>query len=377
MAARIPTLDLVKNYSEVKDEMLEAIRSVLESQSFIMGPEVRLFEEECESYLEGVSAVGCASGTDALLLALMALDVGEGDEVITTPYSFFATASSIVRLGAVPVFVDVDPKTYNIDLEKAVSAITPRTKAFIPVHLFGQMAPLEECIVEFERRGATIVEDAAQAFGATRIADGRIMRAGAMGRIGCFSFFPTKNLGAYGDGGMIVTTDEKIAGRLRRLRVHGADSTYFHDEVGLNSRLDTLQAAVLRVKLRHLEEWNEQRRVVAGRYYALFAENGLMGEVTIPFELQGNRHIYHQYVVRVKNRDELQKHLDREGITSRVYYPLPLHLQRCFSFLGKKPGDFPESELLSRETLALPVFPELAMEDQARVVGAIKEFYMK
>ncbi len=303
MAARIPTLDLVKNYSEVKDEMLEAIRSVLESQSFIMGPEVRLFEEECESYLEGVSAVGCASGTDALLLALMALDVGEGDEVITTPYSFFATASSIVRLGAVPVFVDVDPKTYNIDLEKAVSAITPRTKAFIPVHLFGQMAPLEECIAEFERRGATIVEDAAQAFGATRIADGRIMRAGAMGRIGCFSFFPTKNLGAYGDGGMIVTTDEKIAGRLRRLRVHGADSTYFHDEVGLNSRLDTLQAAVLRVKLRHLEEWNEQRRVVAGRYYALFAENGLMGEVTIPFELQGNRHIYHQYVVRVKNRE--------------------------------------------------------------------------
>ncbi|MDI9370321.1 MAG: DegT/DnrJ/EryC1/StrS family aminotransferase [Synergistota bacterium] len=377
MTDRIPTLDLVRNYRTIKEEILEALDSVLESQQFILGREVGLFEEECESYLGDVSAIACASGTDALVLALMALNVGPGDEVLTTPYSFFATASSIVRLGAVPVFVDVDPDTFNIDVDKALDAITPRTKAFMPVHLFGQMTPLEKCMDEFESKGIAVVEDAAQAFGATRLAGGGLMRAGAVGRMGCFSFFPTKNLGGYGDGGMVVTRDDEAAKRLRKLRVHGASTMYFHDEVGLNSRLDTLQAAILRVKLRHLEEWNEERRAVADRYFALFAEDIPGERVVIPRELEGNRHIYHQYVIRAERRNELQKHLESEGIASRVYYPLSLHLQRCFEFLGYKKGDFPVSERLSEETLALPVFPGLTLEEQVRIVGAIGQFFRK
>jgi len=377
MAAKIPTLDLVRNYARVKDEMLEAIHGVLESQHFILGPDVALFEKECENYLGGVSAIGCASGTDALILALMALDIGEGDEVITTPYSFFATASCITRLGATPVFVDVDPATFNIDTEKVLEAVTSKTKAFLPVHIFGQMAPLEGCLDALDQRGVAVVEDAAQAFGAWRSLDGKILRAGTVGSIGCYSFFPTKNLGGYGDGGMIVSKDDRIAERLRKLRVHGAGATYFHDEVGLNSRLDSLQAAVLRVKLRHLEEWNEERRTVAGRYYALFAEKSLLDRVSPPVELDGNHHIFHQYVVRVPQRDDLQKFLDAEGIVSRVYYPLSLHLQKCFSFLGYKKGDFPVSERLSEETLALPVFPELSTEEQRRIVEAIGKFYGK
>ncbi|MFA7620597.1 MAG: DegT/DnrJ/EryC1/StrS family aminotransferase [Aminobacteriaceae bacterium] len=375
MKDKIPSLDLVRNYLTIKDEILEAVNSVLDSQSFILGPDVRLFEEECERYLGGVEAVSCASGTDALVLALMSLDIKPGDEVITTPYSFFATVSSIVRLGAKPVFVDVDPDTFNIDVEKALAAVTSRTKAFLPVHLFGQMMPLEECLEEFKRRGVTVIEDAAQAFGATRLAEGRLMRAGAVGEIGCFSFFPTKNLGGYGDGGMVVSTDKETAKRLRKLRVHGAENAYYHDEVGLNSRLDSLQAAVLRVKLRYLEEWNDERREIAGRYFALFSENGLTDIVTLPRELQRNRHIYHQYVIRTPERDELQKHLDARGITGRVYYPLSLHMQKCFQFLGLGIGDFPVSERLSEETLALPIFPGLRMEEQRRVVEAVKNFF--
>ena len=372
MKDKIPSLDLVRNYLTIKDEILGAVNSVLDSQSFILGPDVGLFEEECERYLGGVEAVACASGTDALLLALMSLDIKPGDEVITTPYSFFATVSSIVRLGAKPVFVDVDPDTFNIDVEKALEAITSRTKAFLPVHLFGQMTPLEECLEEFKRRGVAVIEDAAQAFGATRLAGGGLMRAGAVGEIGCFSFFPTKNLGGYGDGGMVVSTNKETAKRLRKLRVHGADSTYYHDEVGLNSRLDSLQAAVLRVKLRHLEEWNDERREIAGRYFALFSENDLTDIVTLPHELEGNRHIYHQYVIRTPERDELQKHLDDRGITGRVYYPLSLHMQKCFQFLGFGKGDFPVSERLSEDTLALPIFPGLRMEEQRRVVESVK-----
>ncbi len=377
MKTIIPTLDLTRNYVRIQAEIKEAIEEVLEGQHFILGPEVGQFEEECGQYLGGVSAVSCASGTDALLLALMALDIGEGDEVITTPYSFFATASCITRLGATPVFVDVDPKTYNIDCDKVLNAVTPRTKAFLPVHIFGQMAPLEGVADQLASRGIPIVEDAAQAFGSWRSIDGKPLRAGAVGTLGCFSFFPTKNLGGYGDGGLMVTPDRKLSDRLKTLRVHGAGKTYYHDEVGLNSRLDTLQAAILRVKLRHLEEWNEERRGVSGRYSALFAEYGLLDVITPPAELYGNYHIYHQYVVKAQRRDELQRFLDEEGIVSRIYYPVSLHLQKCFSFLGHKEGDFPVSEQLSRETLALPVFPELTMEEQRRIVSAAATFYGK
>lgn len=377
MGIQVPTLDLTRNYARIKDEILEAMTPVLESQHFIMGEAVKLFEEECSRYLDGVEAIGCASGSDALVLALMALDVGEGDEVITTPYSFFATASCITRLGATPVFVDVDPKTYNIDGEKVLDAVTPRTKAFLPVHLFGQMVPLESLTDELAARGVAIVEDAAQAFGSSRMAGGQLLRAGAVGSLGCFSFFPTKNLGGFGDGGMVSAKEKHYADRVRTLRVHGAGRTYYHDEVGLNSRLDTLQAAILRVKLRHLEEWNEERRLVAERYYMLFAERGLLEIVTPPKELEGNRHIYHQYVMRAPRRDELQAHLKSQGVTSRVYYPVSLHLQKCFAFLGGKEGDCPVSEMLSRETLALPIFPELTMEEQMYIADAVQEFYRK
>lgn len=377
MTAKIPTLDLTRNYGRIKDEIIEAVNNVFESQHFILGPDVSTFEKECESYLGGVSAISCASGTDALLLALMALDVKEGDEVITTPYSFFATVSCITRLRATPVFVDVDPATFNVDMEKAMEAVTPRTKVFLPVHIFGQMAPVEDVTSVLASNGISIVEDAAQAFGSWRNVAGKLLRAGTIGTMGCYSFFPTKNLGGYGDGGMNVTTDEKRADRLRKLRVHGAGTTYYHEEVGLNSRLDSLQAAILRVKLRHLEEWNEERRSVAGRYYNLFAEKGLLDTVIPPAELDGNYHIYHQYVVKVPRRDELQAFLDEEGIASRVYYPLSLHLQKCFAFLGYKEGDFPVSEQLSREALALPIFPELSMEEQQRVVDIIGKFFGK
>ena len=378
MKTIIPTLDLTRNYARIKGEIKEALEEVLEGQHFILGPEVGQFEEECAQYLGGgVSAISCASGTDALLLALMALDIGEGDEVITTPYSFFATASCITRLGAVPVFVDVDPKTYNVDCEKVLNAVTPRTKAFLPVHIFGQMVPLEGVADQLASRNIPIVEDAAQAFGSWRSIDGKPLRAGAVGALGCFSFFPTKNLGGYGDGGLMATPDQKLSDRLKKLRVHGAGKTYYHDEVGVNSRLDTLQAAILRVKLRHLEEWNEERRRVSGRYSALFAEYGLLDVITPPAELYGNYHIYHQYVVKAQRRDELQRFLDEEGIVSRIYYPVSLHLQRCFSFLGYKEGDFPVSEQLSRETLALPIFPELTMEEQRRIVSAAAKFYGK
>ena len=377
MKTKIPTLDLTRNYARIEDEIKKAIEEVLQSQHFILGPDVARFEEECAQYLGGGTAVSCASGTDALLLALMVLDIGDGDEVITTPYSFFATVSCITRLGARPVFVDVDPGTYNIDCEKVLNAVTSRTKAFMPVHIFGQMVPLEGVADQLASRGIPIVEDAAQAFGSWRSIDAKPLRAGSVGTLGCFSFFPTKNLGGYGDGGMISTPVVKLADRLKTLRVHGAGTTYFHDEVGLNSRLDSLQAAILRVKLRHLEEWNEERRRVSGRYAALFAEYGLLDMLTPPAELYGNYHIYHQYVVKAQRRDELQRFLDDEGIVSRIYYPVSLHLQKCFSFLGYREGDFPVSEQLSRETLALPIFPELTSEEQRRIVSAAAKFYGK
>ena len=374
-AQKIPMLDLKRNYARIRQEITDAVTEVLESQAFILGPEVSAFEDDCSAYLDGARAIGCASGTDALVLALMALDVGPGDEVITTPYSFFATVSCITRLGAVPVFADVDPVTYNIDLQQVLSRLTPKTKAVLPVHLFGQMAPMEEIADELERRGVAIVEDAAQAFGSWRKIRGDIVRAGTFGAVGCYSFFPTKNLGGYGDGGMLATNDDRLADRLRKLRVHGAGTTYFHDEVGLNSRLDSLQAAILRVRLRHLEEWNEERRVIADRYRLLFAERDLLDLVHPPVELDGNYHIYHQYAPRVQDRDALEAFLEAEGLGCRVYYPLSLHRQKCFAFLGYGAGDCPVSEQLSRETLALPIFPELTADEQIRIADAIARFY--
>lgn len=372
---KLPSLDLKRNYARIKDEIKEAVDSVLESQYFIMGPEVKAFENEVASYMETGNAIGCASGTDALILALMALDLEDGDEVITTPYSFFATASCITRVGAKPVFVDVDPQTYTIDPSQMMEKVSEKTKAVLPVHLFGQMVPLEDYMAELASRDIAVIEDAAQAFGSWRRVENRIIRAGSWGKAGCYSFFPTKNLGAFGDGGMIVSDDDAMAQRISRLRVHGAGTTYFHDEVGLNSRLDAIQAAVLRVKLRHLDEWTEERRLVADRYNTLFGEYGLLDVITPPVELDGNYHIFHQYVPKAEKRDELQAFLATKGITTRVYYPLSLHQQNCFEYLGYKQGDFPVSEELASSTIALPVFPELAAEEQEWVVSSIADFY--
>ena len=376
----VPILDLSRSFGDIKPEVFAAMERIFAAQSFILGQEVKTFEGHCDSYLgvpEG-SCVGCASGTDALLLALMSVDIKPGDEVITTPFTFFATSGTIARLGAVPVFADVDPSTYNIDIAQAMSKITPRTKAFLPVHIFGQMAPIEGVISELHERGIKIIEDTAQAFGSTRFADGGILRAGTVGDVGCYSFFPTKNLGGCGDGGMVVTCDKDRAERLRKLRVHGSGTTYYHDEVGINSRLDAIQAAILDIKLKHLEEWNEERRKIADYYRLLFKTHDVQEFITAPAELEGNYHIYHQYVVRVREkRDELMEYLNTEGFAVRVYYPLPLHLQPCFAYLGYKAGDFPVSEKLSHEVLALPVFPGLTQSEQEALVEKIAKFFGK
>ena len=373
---KIPSFDLTRNYNRVKEEVRVALDRVLETQHFILGPEVECLEKEIAAYLEVESAVGCASGTDALVLALMSLDLKEGDEVITTPFTFFATGSCITRNGAKPVFADVDPDTYNIDMNSVMEKITPRTRAVLPVHLFGQMCRLELIRDELKERGIALIEDCAQAIGAHRMIEKKICRAGSVGDLGCFSFFPTKNLGCYGDGGMVsIPSGKEVADRVRSLRVHGSGKTYFHEEVGINSRLDAMQAAILRVRLRHLEEWSEERRIVAERYMLLFREKGLLGRITPPAEDEGNRHVYHQYVVKAERRDELQAYLEDRGVVTRVYYPLPLHLQHCFSYLGYKEGDFPVSEKLADLVLALPIFPELLPEEQERTVEEIAGFY--
>lgn len=376
----VPILDLKRSFSEIKPEVSAALERIFSSQGFILGREVEMFERHCEKYLElpEGSCVGCASGTDALLLALMAADIKPGDEVITTPFTFFATSGTIARLGAVPVFADIDPVSYNIDLQDMMRKVTAKTKAVLPVHLFGQMCPLEEVKDELHKRGIKIIEDTAQAFGATRNVGDEILRAGTVGDIGCYSFFPTKNLGGCGDGGMVVSTDKDTAARLRRLRVHGSNKTYYHDEVGINSRLDAIQAAILDIKLLHLDEWNEERRRLADYYKLLFKSEGLHEFITVPEETAGNVHIWHQYSVRVKGkRDELMSYLEEKGIQVRVYYPLPLHLQPCFKYLGYHEGDFPESEKLSHEVMALPIYPGLKSEEQEELVKAVKEFFRK
>lgn len=371
----LPSFDLKRNYVLVKDEIRAAVDRVLDSQNFILGSEVSSFEEEAARYLAIPWAVGCASGTDALVLALMSAGIGPGDEVITTPFSFFATASCVVRCGATPVFVDVEPDTYNISMDAVVRAITPRTKAVIPVHLFGQLCPLEEITPLLREKNILIIEDCAQAFGAHRTTSKGIVRAGGAGDYGCFSFFPTKNLGAYGDAGMVTCFDEGIRDELASLRVHGAKVTYMHEKVGINSRLDAIQAAILRVRLRHIEEWTENRREAARRYELLCAERGLGEWVTVPVEAERNRHTYHQYVIRASYRDELEKHLTERGITVRVYYPLALHMQPCFAREGHGPGSCPIAEKLTGEVLALPMFPEITADEQERVAEAIAEFY--
>lgn len=369
----VPLLDLKAQHASLRDELRAAIERVMESQAFILGPEVEALETELASYSRVKYAVGCASGSDALLLALMALDVGAGDEVITTPFSFFATASAIVRLGARPRFVDIEPRTFNLDAAQIEAAITERTRAIMPVHLYGQCADADALRAVAARHGVPVVEDAAQAIGA----EDRGRRAGSLGRVGCFSFYPTKNLGGAGDGGMLTTDDDQLAERLRTLRVHGGASEYHHREVGLNSRLDSLQAAVLRVKLPHLERWSAARRARAEVYARLFGEAGLEGAVTPPFVKADARHIFHQYVIRVsaKSRDPLMTHLRERGVGTKVYYPVPLHLQECFRSLGYAAGDFPAAERAARETLALPMYPELTADQQHDVVDAVNHFY--
>jgi dTDP-4-amino-4,6-dideoxygalactose transaminase len=363
---KVPLLDLKAQYAEIRAEVDEAVRRVMESQVFIGGPEVKALEEEVARYSQCKVAVACASGTDALLLSMWALGIGPGDEVITTAYSFFATAGTIANNGATPVFVDIDPRTYNLDLMKLEAAITPRTKAVMPVSLFGQCPDLPALRAICDKHKLWVVEDAAQAIGSEW--EGK--RAGSMTDFGCFSFFPSKNLGGAGDGGMIVSQNAELADRARLLCNHGARPKYYHSLVGTNSRLDAIQAAILRVKLRHLDRWSEKRAKNATLYNALLEG----AKLARPYHDPRTRHIYNQYVIRVERRDELKAFLAERGIGTEVYYPVPLHLQECFATLGYKPGDMPHAEAAAKETLALPIYPELT-EDQVRhTAAAVREF---
>jgi len=365
----VPLLDLTRQYATIRDEVREALDRVCDSQRFILGDEVTAFEREAASALGVPDAVGVTSGTDALLVALMALGVGPGDEVIVPTFTFFATAGVVSRLGATPVFVDVDPRDYGLLPDQVAARRTERTRAVVAVHLFGQACDLDAVL------GAAgdvpVIEDCAQSWGAT--VDGR--QTGSVGALGAFSFFPSKNLGGFGDGGLVTVADADLAKALRELRMHGQSGPYEHPVVGGNFRLDALQAAVLRVKLDRVEGWLEGRRENACRYAGLFEAAGLGDVVRQPEELPGRRHTYNQYVVRVPRRDELRRHLLEAGVGCAVYYPLPLHLQPCFRDLGHREGEFPEAETASREVLALPVFPELAERELEEVVDAIAAFY--
>ena len=367
MKTIVPLLDLQAQYLPIRDELLAAITRVCDSQRFIMGPEVEALEAELASYLGGGEAIAVSSGTDALLLAMMALGVGEGDEVITSTYSFFATAGCIARLGAVPRLVDIDPVTFNLIPERVREVLSPRTKAIVPVHLYGLCADMDPLLAIADEAGVAVIEDAAQALGATY--KGR--QAGSMGRIGCFSFFPSKNLGAFGDGGLVTTTDTALAGELRLLRNHGARQRYYHDRIGGNFRLDALQAAVLRVKLPHLARWTEMRRENAARYRTLFAQRVEAGSVALPIEPADRRHIYNQFIVRVPHRDAVRTILDERGIATEIYYPVPFHLQACFAHLGHRRGDFPEAENAASSTLALPIYGELTAPQLEAVADAM------
>jgi dTDP-4-amino-4,6-dideoxygalactose transaminase len=379
----VPMLDLKRQYETIKEDVAAAVERVLTTQYFIGGPELDAFERESAAYLGARDCVGCASGTDALWLALTAAGVQPGDRVITSPFTFFASASSVTRCGATPVFADIDPANLNLDpaaVERELNIGQP-VRAIMPVHLYGQCADMDVFAALAKQYAFAIVEDAAQAFGATW----RSEKAGTLGKVAAFSFYPTKNLSAYGDGGAVSTDDEVLAAHVRRLCNHGSRQRYYHEEIGWNSRLDALQAAVLRIKLKHIDHWNTQRRAIAAKYDALFRATGLVKnsattvDAQAPIALLQTRleafHIYHQYVVRVHRRDELGAFLTERAIGTEIYYPLSLHLQQSFAYLGYKSGDFPESERAAKESLALPIFPELRDDEQQRVVAAIADFY--
>jgi len=370
---RVPLLDLKAQHNAIAEELGAAVSAVMSGQHFILGPEVRQLEEAIASYCGADYGIGCASGSDALLLAMMAVGVEAGDEVVTSPFSFFATAGCIARLGAKAVFVDIEPGTFNIDPAALQQSINHKTKAILPVHLFGQCAEMEAIGDIASSHGIPVIEDAAQSIGSD--IGGR--RAGSLGLIAAFSFYPTKNLGGAGDGGLMTTSDAEMAGRLRNMRVHGARKKYFHETVGINSRLDTLQAAILLVKFRYLEAWTNARRSNAERYRKLFGESGLIdsGHVRLPRDAGSGRHVYNQFVIRTERRDGLQQHLKEHGVGTEVYYPLPLHLQDCFRYLGYKRGQLPVAEAASEEVLAIPVYPELSSEAAEYVVDKIGSFY--
>jgi dTDP-4-amino-4,6-dideoxygalactose transaminase len=384
----VPLLDLKAQFAALKHEIMPVIEKVCTQQSFILGPYVKELEDKVAVYSQAAHGIGVSSGTDALLLALMALDVGAGDEVVTSPYTFFATGGVTARVGARPVFCDIDPRTYNLDAKSVQSFIDKQcefregrlinrvtkghVKVLMPVHLYGQVADMDPLLAIARRYNLKVVEDAAQAIGSAA-SDGR--RAGSMGDIGCFSFFPSKNLGAFGDGGMCTAQDAELAERMRVMRVHGGKPKYYHSVIGGNFRLDELQAAVLVVKLAHLDKWTEGRQRNARFYDAAFARAGLVGKVTLPYAVPRGRHIYNQYVIRVPDRDKLKNFLNERGIGTEIYYPVPLHMQKCFEYLGYQPSDCPHSAAAAAETVAVPVYPELSEEQLQWVVDSVAAFY--
>jgi len=369
----VPLLALDRQYAQLRDEIQAAIARVCDSGRFVLGPDVTALEEELARALDVPHAISCASGSDALLLALMALGIGPGDEVVLPSYTFFATASAVTRLGAIPIFADIDPTTYLVDPADVRRKVSRRCRAIIPVHLFGRTADMDALLPIAAEAGVPLVEDAAQSILSTW--QGRC--TGGLGDIGCFSFYPTKNLGGAGDGGFLTTTRDDLARSLRLLRVHGMEPRYYHELIGINSRLDSIQAAVLRVKLPHLDAWTTQRQENAARYGQLFAGYDLGGQVTVPGDESRGRHVWNQYVIRIAGgrRDELRKHLAAHGVGTEIYYPVPLHVQKCFEHLGWRPGDLPATERAAEETLALPIFPELRADEQHTVVGRIAEFF--
>ncbi|MGH9358430.1 MAG: DegT/DnrJ/EryC1/StrS family aminotransferase [Terriglobia bacterium] len=369
--ALFPFVDLKAQFAALREDLMAAVSRVFESQQFIMGREVEALEQELADFLGVKEAVACASGTAALELSLQALQIGPGDEVITTPFTFVATAGAVAQVGAKPVFVDIEPRTFNLDPSLIGPAITARTRAIIPVHLFGLPAELDPILEIASRHGLAVIEDAAQAIGSRY--HGRSV--GGFGTAGCFSFFPSKNLGAAGDGGLITTQDSRLAERLRLVRVHGSHARYHYETLGTNSRLDALQAAVLRVKLPHLPEWTRRRQEAARRYSSLFAESKLESQIILPSTPDGRTHVYNQYVIRSPQRDSLREFLRREGIPAEIYYPVPLHLQPAFAYLSYNPGQFPEAEAACKEVLALPIYPELDSQSQVLAARAITRFH--